>query len=102
MLIVHVHARVKPGHVEAFRTASIENARASVQEPGVARFDVVQNLDDPCHFTLVEVYRTVEDPARHKQTDHYKAWAAAVEPMMAEPRSRVRYENAFPDDEGWG
>jgi (4S)-4-hydroxy-5-phosphonooxypentane-2,3-dione isomerase len=102
MLIVHVHARVKPGFVEAFRAASIENARASVQEQGVARFDVVQGLDDPCHFTLVEVYRTAEDPARHKETAHYKTWAAAVEPMMAEPRWRVRYQNAFPDDEGWG
>jgi (4S)-4-hydroxy-5-phosphonooxypentane-2,3-dione isomerase len=102
MLIVHVHARVKPGRVEAFCAASVENARASVQEPGVARFDVVQNLDDPCHFTLVEVYRTAEDPARHKETTHYKTWAAVVEPMMVEPRWRVRYQNAFPDDEGWG
>jgi quinol monooxygenase YgiN len=102
MLIVHVHARVKPEHVDAFRAASIENARESVREPGVARFDVIQDQDDPCHFTLVEVYRTSEDPARHKQTAHYETWADAVAPMMAEPRSRVRYRNAFPDDEGWG
>ena len=101
MLIVHVHARVKPEFIDAFRQASAENARNSVREPGVARFDVVQQADDPTRFVLVEVYRTPEAPAQHKETAHYQAWRDAVAPMMAEPRSAVKYSNVFPDDGGW-
>jgi quinol monooxygenase YgiN len=102
MFIVHVHVHVKPEFVDAFREASSENARNSVQEPGIARFDVVQQLDDPSRFVLVEVYRTPEDPARHKETTHYKKWAETVAPMMAAPRSSVKYANVFPDEVGWG
>jgi quinol monooxygenase YgiN len=102
MHIVHVFARVKADQVEAFKAASRENARHSVREPGIARFDVLQRAADPARFVLVEVYRTPEDPARHKATAHYAAWRAAVEPMMAEPRHSVVYENVCPDDAGWG
>jgi quinol monooxygenase YgiN len=102
MLVVHVHVHVKPEYVEAFRQATLENARNSVQEPGVARFDVVQQLDDPTHFILVEVYRTPEDAARHKETTHYPVWRDAVQPMMAEPRHSLKYTNLFPADAGWG
>ncbi len=101
MLVVHVHVHVKPGSVESFREASIENASHSVREPGVARFDVIQQNDDPTRFILVEVYRTTEDPARHKETAHYKKWRDTVADMMAEPRRAVKFTNAFPDDEGW-
>jgi quinol monooxygenase YgiN len=102
MFIVHVYVHVKPESVEAFVEASLENARNSVQEPGVARFDVIQQQDDPTRFMLVEVYRTPEDPARHKETAHYKKWRETVADMMAEPRSSVKYDNLFPDDPGWG
>ena len=102
MLIVHVHVHVKPEHVETFRQASVENARHSVQEPGIARFDVIQQADDPTHFILVEVYRTPDDPARHKETVHYAKWRDAVANMMAEPRTSVKFANVFPDDAGWG
>jgi len=102
MLIVHVHAHVKPEFVEAFRQATIENARHSVQEPGIARFDVLQQQDDPTRFILVEVYRMPDDPARHKETAHYQAWRDAVAEMMAEPRASVKYANVFPGDAGWG
>ena len=103
MFIVHVHAHVKPEYIEAFRQATLENAHNSVvEEPGVARFDVIQQLDDPTRFVLVEVYRTPEDPARHKEMAHYQAWRDTVAEMMAEPRSSVKYDNVFPDDEGWG
>ena len=101
MLIVHVHVHVKPEHVEAFRQASIENARHSVREPGIARFDVIQQSDDPARFVLVEVYRDADAPARHKETPHYAAWRDAVADMMAEPRSSVKFSNVFPGDEGW-
>ena len=101
MQIVHVHARVKPEFIDAFRQASVENARNSVREPGVARFDVVQQADDPSRFVLVEVYRTPEAPAQHKETAHYQAWRDAVAPMMAEARGAVKYANVFPDDGGW-
>lgn len=102
MIIVHVFVRVKPESVEAFKAATVENARNSVKEPGIARFDVVQQQDDPTRFVLVEVYRTAEDPARHKETAHYKTWRDAVEGMMAEPRHGVKHGNVFPGDEGWG
>jgi quinol monooxygenase YgiN len=101
MLIVHVHVHVKPEQVEAFRAASVENARNSVKEPGVARFDVIQQQDDPTRFVLVEVYRTPDDPARHKETAHYQKWRDTVAEMMAEPRSSVKYSNVFPDETGW-
>ncbi len=101
MLIVHVHVHVKPEFVEAFRQATIENARESVKEPGVARFDVIQQSDDPTRFILVEVYRTPEAPAQHKETAHYQRWRDTVADMMAEPRTSVKYTNVFPPDEGW-
>ena len=102
MLIVHVFVHVKPDQVEAFKTATLENARNSVQEPGIARFDVIQQQDDPTRFVLVEVYRTPDDPARHKETAHYEKWRDTVAPMMAEPRSAIKYDNIFPDEQGWG
>jgi autoinducer 2-degrading protein len=99
MLIVHVHARVKPECVEAFKQATLENARQSVREPGVARFDVLQQQEDPTRFLLVEAYRTPAAPAAHKETRHYQTWRDAVAPMMAEPRAGVRFANLFPDDQ---
>jgi (4S)-4-hydroxy-5-phosphonooxypentane-2,3-dione isomerase len=101
MLIVHVFVHVLGDQVDAFKTATIENAQNSVQEPGIARFDVIQDLDDPTRFVLVEVYRTAEDPARHKETAHYLKWRDTVAPMMAESRSAVKYSNIFPDENGW-
>jgi autoinducer 2-degrading protein len=101
MLIVHVHVHVRADQVQAFRAASVENAKQSVREPGVARFDVIQQQDDPTRFILVEVYRTADDPARHKETAHYQKWRDTVESMMAEPRRSVKFSNVFPDEEGW-
>ena len=102
MYIVHVFVHVKEDQVAAFREASIENARKSIQEPGVARFDVIQQQEDPTKFVLVEVYRTPEDPARHKETEHYQIWRDTVTDMMAEPRSSIKYDNVYPDESGWG
>ncbi len=101
MVIVHVHVHVKADCVEAFREASLENAQNSVKEPGVARFDVIQQVDDPTRFVLVEVYRTPDDPAKHKETAHYLKWRDTVADMMAEPRSGVKYANVFPGEQGW-
>jgi (4S)-4-hydroxy-5-phosphonooxypentane-2,3-dione isomerase len=101
MLIVHVFVHVKADQVEAFKTATIENARCSVQEPGIARFDVMQQQDDPTRFVLNEVYRDADAPARHKETEHYKKWRDAVETMMAEPRTSIKYANVHPDNHGW-
>jgi quinol monooxygenase YgiN len=101
MLIVHVQVHVKPEHIEAFKLATIENAANSVKEPGIARFDVVQQADDPTRFVLVEAYRDAEAPTRHKATAHYQAWAAKVADMLAEPRSREVYTNIFPADQDW-
>ena len=101
MLVVHVHVHVKPECLEAFRQATLDNARNSVREPGIARFDVAQQADDPTRFTLVEAYRTAEAPAAHKATAHYARWRDAVADMMAEPRTAVKYANLFPADEGW-
>lgn len=101
MLILHVHVHVKPESVEEFRQATIENARASVLEPGIARFDVMQSQDDATRFVLTEVYRTPEAAAAHKETAHYAKWRDAVESMMAEPRQRALYNAVFPDPQGW-
>jgi quinol monooxygenase YgiN len=101
MFIVHVHVRVKAEAVEAFRRATIENARHSLEEPGVARFDVVQHRDDPARFVLVEVYRDEEGAAAHKETAHYQQWRDAVADLMAEPRSSVKFTNIFPGSTGW-
>lgn len=101
MLVVHVQVRVKPEMIEPFKQATLANARASVREPGIARFDVVQQQDDPTRFVLVEAYRTPQAPAAHKETAHYQAWRDAVAPMMAEPRSSVKFTSLFPDDSEW-
>src|SRR3954470_17049190 len=101
LIVVHVHAHVKPDAVEAFRAASMENSRESLREPGVARFDVVQSTEDPTRFVLVEVYLTAEAPAAHKATAHYARWRDAVADLMAEPRSSVKYVNVAPEDSGW-
>ena len=101
MLVVHVHVRVKPECVADFKSATLANARESLREPGVARFDVVQQQDDPARFVLVEVYRDAAAAAAHKETRHYPVWRDAVAPMMAEPRHSVKFNNLFPDDKNW-
>ena len=101
MMILHVHVRVRPECVEAFKAATLENARSSVREPLVARFDVVQQADDPSRFVLLEAYRSPDGHAAHRETRHYLAWRDAVGPMMAEERRFTRYANVFPPDGGW-
>jgi len=96
MLVVHVHVHVKAESLEAFKAATLDNAQSSLREPGVARFDVAQQQDDPTRFVLVEIYRTEDAPAKHKETAHYQKWRDTVAPMMAEPRSSVRYTNVSP------
>ena len=98
MHIVHVHVHVKPEFVEAFKQTTIENASKSIQETGIARFDVIQQTEDPTKFVLIEVYKTAGAPAAHKETAHYKLWRDAVMKMMAEPRQGIRYANIFPED----
>lgn len=101
MFIVQVQVRVKPECVEAFRQATIENARHSMQEPGIARFDVMQQRDDSTRFVLVEVYRDENAPGAHKETAHYKNWRDTVADMMAEPRSSLRFSDVYPEAAGW-
>jgi (4S)-4-hydroxy-5-phosphonooxypentane-2,3-dione isomerase len=99
MLVVHVHVRVRPDDVESFLDATLANARASVEEPGVLRFDVIQDEADPAHIVLVEVYRGAAAAAAHKQTPHYATWRDAVAEMMAEARSSTTFSPIFPTDE---
>ena len=100
--LVHVFVSVKPGTEEAFKTASLANARSSALEPGIARFDFIQQIDDPSKFVLVEVYKNDDAPAAHKETEHYNTWRETVADMMAEPRSAIKYKNIFPaTSEGW-
>lgn len=102
MLVVHVHVHVKPDQVDAFIAATRKNSAESLKEPGVARFDVVQQQDDRTRFVLIEAYRTQHAPAAHKQTAHYAAWRDAVEDMMQSPRSSVKYDSLCPDEARWG
>ncbi len=101
MHIVHVFIHVKGGVLDEFKKATEANAASSVREPGIARFDFLQQGDDPTRFLLVEVYRTPDDATLHKETEHYKRWRDTVEPLLAEPRSRIVYQNLIPDDSGW-
>ena len=99
MQIVHVHVHVKPEFVEAFKQATVENASHSVREAGIARFDVLQQTEDPTRFILVEIYKTAEASAAHKETVHYKRWREAVMKMMAEPRQGIKYAYTFNTEE---
>jgi autoinducer 2-degrading protein len=101
MNIVYVHVHVKPEFVEAFKQVTIENASNSVKEEGIARFDVVQQANDPARFILVEVYKTAEASIAHKETAHYAKWRDTVAEMMSEPRQGIKYTNIFPEDAGW-
>ena len=101
MNIVLVHVHVKPEFVDAFKKASLDNASNSVKEEGVARFDVIQQVDDPTRFILVEVYKTAEAQSAHKETAHYLKWRDTVADMMADPRQGIKYSNVFPEDSGW-
>jgi quinol monooxygenase YgiN len=101
MLVVHVHVHVKPECVETFKLATLANARESLKEPGIARFDIMQQADDPTRFVLVEAYRTPDAPAAHKTTPHYATWRDTVALMMAEPRNGVKFANLFPPDNQW-
>lgn len=101
MFIVHIFVHVKEDYIEAFKTATIENAKNSINEAGIARFDFVEQQDDATRFVLVEVYRTAQDLAKHKETVHYRKWRDTVEDMMAEPRSAIKYNNIHPDENGW-
>lgn len=101
LLVVHVHVHVKFEHVAAFKAATLANAQASVREPGIARFDFVQQADDPTRFVLIEVYRTPAAPGAHKETAHYATWRDTVAPMMASPRTSAKFANVFPEDSGW-
>ncbi len=101
MQIVLVHVNVKPEFVESFKQVTLENASNSVKEAGIARFDVIQQADDPTKFILVEVYKTADAPAAHKETAHYAHWHDTVAEMMAEPRQGIKYDNIFPTDQNW-
>jgi quinol monooxygenase YgiN len=101
MLVVCVHVTVKPEAIEDFKAATLDNARHSLEEPGIARFDVLQDHEHPDRFVLVEAYRTGDAPLRHKETAHYKRWRDTVESMMAEPRQGIKYSALFPDESGW-
>ena len=101
MFIVHVFVHVKADQIDAFKAATIENASNSINESGIARFDVIQQQDDPARFVLVEVYFAPDDANRHKETAHYLKWRDTVADLMAEPRSSIKFTNIFPDEKGW-
>jgi len=101
MLIVLVQVHVKKDTIDKFIEATVKNAAESINEPGIARFDIIQQEDDQEWFTLLEVYKDKNAPAKHKETRHYGQWRKIVEPMMAEPRKSIKYINIFPDDSKW-
>jgi (4S)-4-hydroxy-5-phosphonooxypentane-2,3-dione isomerase len=101
MIIVHVYLHVKKEMIDAFREATIKNAKNSVLEPGIIRFDILQQEDDPSHFLAVEMFKDEKAMTAHKETAHYAEWLEIAVPMLAETRTRKRYRNQFPDDSGW-
>lgn len=96
MFVVIVNAHVKPEHVEAFKIATLDNARNSIQEPGIDRFDFYQQADDPTRFTLIEIYHSDDAPISHRKTAHYARWSSTVADMMFEPRTKVTYNILYP------
>ncbi len=101
MLIVQVFIHVKPEMLDAFIAATLDNARNSAQEPGVIRFDMLQQSDDASRFSLIEIYRDADAPVAHKATAHYERWRIAVEPMLAAPRTRTSWTARFPAPAQW-
>lgn len=101
MIIVHVYIHAKEEMINEFKEANIKNASSSVREPGILRFDVLQQEDDPSRFMLIEIYKNEKAIAAHKETLHYAEWLKVAEPMLAEPRSRIFYKNMFPDEKKW-
>jgi (4S)-4-hydroxy-5-phosphonooxypentane-2,3-dione isomerase len=101
MLILIVNLHVKPECLEAFREATMENARHSRQEPGIVRFGFLEQSDDPTRFALIEVYRDADAPVRHRESAHYNAWVQKVPDMLAEPRTRTFFSNVSPSDQDW-
>lgn len=101
MLVAIINAHVKSDVIDKFKAATLDNASNSLKEPGVIRFDVYQQTDDPSRFTLLEIYRTPDDPARHRETAHYLLWRDTVADMMVEPRTRATYEVVFPPEAEW-
>jgi len=101
MVIVHVFIKIKPDMLEPFKAATLKNAQNSIKEPGILRFDFIQQEDDPLSFLLVEVYKDSNAIAQHKETSHYDEWCKSAEQMIAEPRKRIKYVNIFPEDKEW-
>ncbi len=101
MLVALVHVHVKSEYVALFKTATLDNASNSVNEPGVIRFDVYQQSDDPGRFLLVEIYRSEDAPTNHRETAHYARWRDTVAEMMAEPRTRITYNIVYPPTSEW-
>ncbi len=101
MLVVQVHVHIKKGMTEQFIEATIKNAKKSIYEPGIMRFDIIQENEDKERFVLIEVYKDSDAPVKHKNTEHYDLWRETVESMMAEPRKSIKYANIYPDDNGW-
>ncbi|MBL8162812.1 MAG: antibiotic biosynthesis monooxygenase [Anaerolineae bacterium] len=92
MFVALVHIHIKAEYIDPFIAATLENARNSIQEPGIAQFDFIQQADDPTRFVLIEAYRSDDAPARHRETAHYLKWRDTVVDMMAEPRTGIRYQ----------
>jgi (4S)-4-hydroxy-5-phosphonooxypentane-2,3-dione isomerase len=101
MVIVHVFVKIKPDMTEPFKAATLKNAQNSIKEPGILRFDFIQQEDDPLCFLLVEVYKDSNAVAQHKETSHYAEWREKAEHMIAQPRTSTRYVGIFPEDKEW-
>jgi quinol monooxygenase YgiN len=101
MFVVIVQAHVKPEYIETFKNLTMKNARNSILEPGIARFDFYQQSDDPSSFVLIEIYRSEDAPSNHRDTAHYVEWRDAVADMMVEPRTKQVYGILFPPIAEW-
>ena len=101
MFVAIIHVHVKLEFIELFKAITQDNASNSIKEPGVARFDVYQQSDDPARFMLVEIYKSEQAPERHRETAHYARWRDKSAEMMAEPRSRVTYDIIYPPMAEW-
>lgn len=87
MIVRIITVRVKAGSEAEFERLTTENHEASLTEPGVLRFDVLKDTDNPGTYYLYEAYRDEAATWAHKETDHYQYWKEQVAPLMEGERT---------------
>ena len=103
MLIFQFHHYIKPEFVEAYRDAIVENARHTLLEPGIIRFDVLQDKKNPTHFSLFEAYQDAAARETHLTMPYFLKWKETVlgQEMFAQKGHGDEFDAVFPQADAW-